>query len=364
MTALGRGLPGLVSEEFVRYRRRLIAGDLPPTIAASNPNRLPPGVRAKSQPPIPGDPILPFTHINGSVSVDTFMQPDRSISELFAQQRPLRSLEFFPPKDDAGVEALRQTAAVLKRIGPDFVSVTYGAGGSTRERTAQVSAMLKQEWGFTVMPHLTCVGHSRAELAEVADRIHASGFRNIMTLRGDPPKGASEFHPAVDGLRYASELVGLLKARHSDFCLGVGGYPEKHPEAASIDADLAHLKRKVDAGASFITTQLFFDNAAYYRFVDRCRAAGITVPVVPGIMPVLTLKQIKRFTEMCGASLPEKLVTRLEAAGEQPEIVETIGTDWALSQIRDLLARGAPGYHLYILNRSKSALILAAGLAA
>jgi methylenetetrahydrofolate reductase (NADPH) len=156
----------------------------------------------------------------------------------------------------------------------------------------------------------------------------------------------------------------LLKARHSDFCLGVGGYPEKHPEAASIDADLAHLKRKVDAGASFITTQLFFDNAAYYRFVDRCRAAGITVPVVPGIMPVLTLKQIKRFTEMCGASLPEKLVTRLEAAGEQPEIVETIGTDWALSQIRDLLARGAPGYHLYILNRSKSALILAAGLAA
>jgi methylenetetrahydrofolate reductase (NADPH) len=224
--------------------------------------------------------------------------------------------------------------------------------------------MLKQEWGFTVMPHLTCVGHSRAELAEVADRIHASGFRNIMTLRGDPPKGASEFHPAVDGLRYASELVGLLKARHSDFCLGVGGYPEKHPEAASIDADLAHLKRKVDAGASFITTQLFFDNAAYYRFVDRCRAAGITVPVVPGIMPVLTLKQIKRFTEMCGASLPEKLVTRLEAAGEQPEIVETIGTDWALSQIRDLLARGAPGYHLYILNRSKSALILAAGLAA
>jgi methylenetetrahydrofolate reductase (NADPH) len=310
------------------------------------------------------DFILPFTHINESVSVDTLMQPDRSISELFAQRRPLRSLEFFPPKDDAGVEALRQTAAALKRIGPDFVSVTYGAGGSTRERTAQVSAMVKEEFGFTVMPHLTCVGHSRTELLDVADRIYAGGFRNVMTLRGDPPKGASEFQPAADGLRYASELVGLLKARHPDFCLGVGGYPEKHPEAASLDVDLAHLKHKVDAGASFITTQLFFDNAAYYRFVDRCRANGITVPVVPGIMPVLSLKQITRFTEMCGAALPEKLVKRLEAAGEQPEIVETIGIDWALSQIRDLLACGAPGYHLYILNRAKSALILAAGLAA
>ena len=292
------------------------------------------------------------------------MHPDRSISELFAQQYPLRSLEFFPPKDDAGVEALRQTAAALKRIGPDFVSVTYGAGGSTRERTAQVSAMLRQEFAFTVMPHLTCVGHSRMDLIDVADRIHGGGFRNVMALRGDPPKGAGEFQPAADGLRYASQLVGLLKTRHPDFCLGVGGYPEKHPEAPSFEADLGHLKRKVEAGASFITTQLFFDNAAYYRFVDRCRAVGITVPIVPGIMPVLSLKQIKRFTEMCGASLPEKLVKRLEAAGEQPEIVETIGIDWALSQIRDLLARGAPGYHLYILNRAKSALILAAGLAA
>jgi methylenetetrahydrofolate reductase (NADPH) len=292
------------------------------------------------------------------------MQADRSISELFAQRRSLRSLEFFPPKDDAGVEALRQTAAALQRIGPDFVSVTYGAGGGTRERTAQVSAMLRQEFGFTVMPHLTCVGHSQRELTDIAERIYAGGFRNVMTLRGDSPKGTSEFQPAADGLRFASELVGLLKALHPDFCLGVAGYPEKHPEAASLDADLAYLKRKVVAGASFITTQLFFDNTAYYRFVERCRAAGISVPVVPGIMPVLSLKQIKRFTEMCGASLPAKLVARLEAAGEQPEIVETIGIDWALSQIRDLLARGAPGYHLYILNRAKSALTLAAGLAA
>jgi len=292
------------------------------------------------------------------------MTPDRPISEFFAQQRPLRSLEFFPPKDGTGVEALRATATALKRISPDFVSVTYGAGGSTRERTAQVSEILRQECGFTVMPHLTCVGHSRAELSEVANRIYAGGFRNIMTLRGDPPKGETTFTPYKDGLRYASDLVSLLKQEHADFCLGVGGYPERHPEAASHDVDLINLKRKVDAGADFITTQLFFDNAVFFRFVDRCRAAGITIPIVPGIMPVLSLKQIQRFTTMCGATLPQKLITRLEAAADNTDVVETIGIDWALTQIRDLLAHGAPGYHLYILNRAKGALALAAGLAA
>ncbi len=292
------------------------------------------------------------------------MPPDRPISEFFAQQRPLRSLEFFPPKDDAGVEALRATATALKRMNPDFVSVTYGAGGSTRERTAQVSEILRQECGFTVMPHLTCVGHSRAELSDVAERIYAGGFRNIMTLRGDPPKGETTFTPYKDGLRYASDLVGLLKQGHTDFCLGVGGYPERHPEAASLEVDLINLKRKVDAGADFITTQLFFDNAVFFRFVDRCRAAGITIPIVPGIMPVLSLKQIQRFTTMCGATLPQKLITRLEAAADNTDVVETIGIDWALTQIRDLLAHGAPGYHLYILNRAKGALTLAAGLAA
>jgi len=292
------------------------------------------------------------------------MTPDQPISELFAQSRPLRSLEFFPPKDDAGVEALRAAALALRRMQPDFVSVTYGAGGTTRDRTAQVSALLREELGFTVMPHLTCVGHSRAELAAIADRIHAAGFRNIMTLRGDPPKGATEFTVAADGLRHASDLVTLLKQRHADFCLGVAGYPEKHPEAPSLAVDLEHLKRKVDAGASFITTQLFFDNDLYYRFVERCRTAGITVPIVPGLMPVLSLKQIQRFTAMCGTVLPARLVTRLEAAAENPDVVEIMGIDWALTQIRELLAQGAPGYHLYIMNRAKAALALAAGLAA
>lgn len=292
------------------------------------------------------------------------MTPDRPISQLFAQNRPLRSIEFFPPKDDEGVANLRATASILKRIQPDFVSVTYGAGGSTRERTAQVSALLKNEYGFTVMPHLTCVGSTQDEIATLADRIYENGYRNIMTLRGDPPKGQTVFEPYRDGLRYASDLVALLKARHADFCLGVAGYPERHPESVDLKNDLENLKRKVDAGAAFITTQLFFDNELYYRFVERCRGLGITVPIVPGIMPVLSLKQIQRFTQMCGASLPDRLVKRLEAAGDFADAVEAVGIDWALTQIRDLLAHGAPGYHLYILNRAKSAVALAAGLAA
>lgn len=291
------------------------------------------------------------------------MTPDRPISELFASRKAVRSLEFFPPKDDAQMEMLHNSAQALQRIAPDFVSITYGAGGTTRERTARAAALLKKDFGFTVMPHLTCVGHSRAELNAIADRLHADGFRNIMTLRGDLPKDPG-FAPAADGLSYAAELVALLKARHSDFCLGVAGYPEKHPQATTLGADLDALKRKVDAGADFITTQLFFDNALYYRFVEQCRERDINVPIIPGIMPVLSLKQIKRFTDMCGAHLPQKLVTRLEAAQENPDVVEIIGLDWALTQIRGLLANGAPGYHLYIMNRAKSALALAAGLAA
>jgi methylenetetrahydrofolate reductase (NADPH) len=292
------------------------------------------------------------------------MQSDRPISELFAERRRLRSLEFFPPKDESGVEALRQTAAALQRIEPDFVSMTYGAGGSTQERTAMMSSLLRDEFGFTVMPHLTAVNHTRADVAAVAEAHYARGIRNIMALRGDVPGGLPASAAFKDGLRFGADVVALLKELHPDLCLGVGGYPEKHPEAPSLEADLANLKRKVDAGASFITTQLFFDNDAYYRFVDRCRAVGISVPIVPGIMPVLSLKQVTRITDMCGASLPERLIRRIEAAGDQPEIIEALGIDWALTQIRDLLDRGAPGYHLYILNRARSALTLAAGLAA
>jgi methylenetetrahydrofolate reductase (NADPH) len=291
------------------------------------------------------------------------MAPNPPISELLARRiRPLRSLEFFPPKDEAAAEALRETAAALRALHPDFVSVTYGAGGSTRERTAQVSALLKSEFHFTVMPHLTCVGHSCEELRAIAGRIHAEGFRNVMVLRGDPPRGAAGFTPVPGGLRYASELVALVKDHRPDLCLGVAGYPEKHPEAASPASDLENLKRKVEAGGDFVTTQLFFDNDVYFRFVERCRNAGIEVPIIPGIMPVLSFNQILRFTSLCGASLPARLYRRLESASNDPVAVEAIGIEWAQDQIRALLAGGAPGYHLYILNRAKSALALAEAL--
>jgi methylenetetrahydrofolate reductase (NADPH) len=295
---------------------------------------------------------------------DQQVTPDQPIADLLGRGRPLRSLEFFPPRDDAGIEALRETAAALRRIEPDFVSVTYGAGGSTRDRTAHVSAMLRTEFGFTVMPHLTAVSHSAAEIAAVAHEHYRNGIRNIMALRGDVPRDTSPETAFADGLRYGSDVVALLRETHPEFCLGVGGYPETHPEAPSAEADLENLRRKVDAGASFVTTQLFFENAVFYRFVDRCRAAGIDVPIIPGIMPVLSLRQITRIAGMCGASLPDRLVRRLEAAGDQAEVAETVGIDWALGQIRDLLDHDVPAYHLYVLNRARAALALAAGLAA
>lgn len=290
------------------------------------------------------------------------MQPDIRISKLLAERRPFRSFEFFPPKDETGLATLTQTASTLVALAPAFVSVTYGAGGSTRQRTAQTCAELRRVAGCPVMPHLTCVGHSRDELVEIIGQIHAAGFRNIMALRGDPPKGENAFVPYRDGFRHASDLVSLIKSLHPDICVGVAGYPERHPEAASAEDDLANLKRKMDAGADFITTQLFFENAAFYRFAERCRGTGIWAPILPGIMPVLSLKQIQRFTALCGATLPPALITQLEQAVDSPERAEEVGIAWALEQVRDLITQGVGGYHLYLLNRSRSAFALAAGL--
>lgn len=284
------------------------------------------------------------------------------ISNLFQEGRPVRSVEFFPPKDETGWQQFERTAEEIVAIQPDFVSITYGAGGTTQSRTLKGAAVLKNRYGLLTMPHLTCVGASQEELKELARSLYEEGYRNIMTLRGDPPGGETDFKPHPDGLRYASDLVTLLKEIHPDFCLGVAGYPEKHPEAPDHNSDIRNLKVKVDNGADFVTTQLFFDNEHYFDFVRRCREAGITVPIVPGIMPVLSLKQIRRFTEMCGATLPPALVERLEKVQDEPAKVQAAGREWAAEQIEDLLKRGAPGYHLYILNRSKAALALVEAL--
>ena len=279
------------------------------------------------------------------------------ISELLKTgKRPLLSFEFFPPKDNAGMDALKNAAAKLLSAEPDVVTVTYGAGGSTRQKTLDICGMLST-MGFTaLMPHVTCVGHTRAELADLVDEIHRRGFRNIMALRGDPPKGETVFRPAPDGLAHASDLVKLIQARHDDICCGVAGYPEKHPEAGSLDADITNLKIKTDAGAAFVTTQLFFDNRFYFDFVGRCRAAGIQQPIIPGLMPALSYKQIHRFVSTCGASVPPALSSALEKAGDDAEAASAVGIQWVVRQIDDLLRNGVPGIHLYILNRAKVAL--------
>ncbi|MDQ8179283.1 methylenetetrahydrofolate reductase [NAD(P)H] [Pelagicoccus sp. SDUM812005] len=274
------------------------------------------------------------------------------ISQLFSAEKPLLSVEFFPPKTDEALEALMDSADDLAIYQPDFVSVTYGAGGSTRDRSAKACDLLRQDHEYNIMPHLTCVGASRDELAETIDGLYQSGYRNIMALRGDPPKDSDSFVVAKDGFAYATDLVAFIKELHPDISIGVAGYPEKHPEAPDLATDLRHLKTKVDAGASFITTQLFFDNGDLYRFLDEADKLDIAVPVIPGIMPVLSVKQIKRITSMCGASLPAELEKHLNDAGDNADLVRQIGIRWATEQIQDLIEAGLPGVHLYALNRS------------
>lgn len=275
------------------------------------------------------------------------------ICTLLQQAQPVFSFEFFPPKNDAGFEELYKTIGKLKELRPTFISVTYGAGGSTRRKTVELVAQIKHEIGIESMAHLTCVGATRADIDTVLAEIHARGIENILALRGDPPRGEKTFVATEGGFKYANELVEFIKQRYS-FCLGVAGYPEGHLESPSLEQDLVNLKRKVEAGGEFIITQLFFDNRFYFDFVERARRIGITVPIIPGIMPILNVNQIKRFTDMCGASIPPELLRRLEALQDDQEAIEACGIEHATIQCRELLANGAPGIHFYTLNRSKA----------
>ncbi len=279
---------------------------------------------------------------------------DITIDQLFYNaDKPLLSFEFFPPKDKKGMERLIENAKSLQAAQPDFVTVTYGAGGSTRQRTFEVCDVL-QDMGYSpIMPHLTCVGSSQTELAALCDEIHQRGFRNIMTLRGDPPAGCDRFTVSPDGLAHASDLVALIRDHHPEICCGVAGYPERHPESTSMDLDIIHLKTKLAAGASFVTTQLFFDNVVYFDFVQACRARGIHQPVLPGILPAVSLKQIRRMMKMCNSRLPPQLEVNLEDVADNKEHMEAVGIQWASRQIEELLARGVPGIHLYILNQAR-----------
>lgn len=273
-------------------------------------------------------------------------------SPFAATRRPIFSVEFFPPKTDKAAGQLLNAAERLRSFSPDFVSITYGAGGSTRSRTLSYARQLADDFGYEVMPHLTCVGHSRGELRQIIAEFREAGLNRIMALRGDPPKGQADFQPHPDGLTYANELVELIREEHPECLIGVAGYPETHLEAPSPEADLANLKRKVDCGAQFITTQLFFENQLYDTFVERCRAAGIDVPILPGLMTIVSRDQARRFCGMCGASIPQELDRLLAAAGDDAAAVEAVAVEWTYRQAAELLARGAPGLHLYILNRA------------
>ncbi|RKG92628.1 methylenetetrahydrofolate reductase [NAD(P)H] [Corallococcus terminator] len=278
--------------------------------------------------------------------------------------QPCFSFEFFPPKTDAGVASLLRTVEELAPLNPGFVSVTYGAGGSTRDRTVDLVTHIKKHTGIEAMAHLTCVGHDRDELRDVLRRLDAARIENLLLLRGDPPQGQQTYEPVPGGFRYAEELVRFVREEDFNFCLGGACYPEGHVETASREDDLKHLKAKVDAGMDFVVTQLFFDNAFYFDFVERARRAGINVPIVPGIMPITNYEQVQRFTRMCGATVPMRLALQMERVKDQPDAVVQLGVAHATVQCMELLARGVPGIHFYTLNKSPATRMIVSALRA
>jgi methylenetetrahydrofolate reductase (NADPH) len=274
------------------------------------------------------------------------------ICHLLQQKRPVFSFEFFPPKTPQGEAALFRTIEALRPLAPGFVSVTYGAGGSTREKTLDWVARIKHELGIEAMAHLTCVGSNRDEMRAMLQRIDDLGIENVLALRGDPPRDQPGFQPVPDGFAHASDLVRFIRTEGFSFCLGGAAYPEGHIEAPDLETDLTYLGEKVAAGVDFLITQLFFDNRFFFDFVERARSRGIHVPIIPGIMPITNVAQIERFTRLCGASIPPALQARLDAVRHNEDAVRCIGIEHAAAQCRDLLAHGVPGIHFYTLNQS------------
>ncbi len=273
------------------------------------------------------------------------------IPDCFQGSEPVFSFEFFPPKTDKGFESLYRTVRELKRLEPSYVSVTYGAGGSTRRKTVDIVSRIQREIGITAMAHLTCVCASEDELTAVLDRLEAEGIENVLTLSGDPPADQPEHDRADDAFRYASELAAFVRSRWG-FALAGGCYPEVHPDAPDAETDLRNLKRKVDAGVDVLVSQLFFDNADYFGFVERAKAAGIAVPIVAGIMPVVSSNNIRRIAKLSQARIPEELDRELAKVEGDDERTLEVGIEWATLQCRELLSGGAPGIHFYTLNRS------------
>ena len=287
--------------------------------------------------------------LRGLIPVTTLAR--MRVDEMLASSRPVFSVEFFPPKTEEGRETLFETVEVLRELQPAYFSVTYGAGGATREGTLETTKAIRDEYGVEAMAHLSCVGETRENLSELIDRIAAAGIENILALRGDPPRGQTDFVQPEGGLGSAAELTALINERHSEIAIGGACFPEVHPEAPSLEADIAYLKTKVDNGASFLITQLFFDNSSYFDFVPAARAAGIDVPIIPGIMPMTGFKQIARICELCDAKIPPALEQAMESADGDERVEFELGVAYAAQQSAELLRAGVPGIHFYALNR-------------
>jgi methylenetetrahydrofolate reductase (NADPH) len=275
------------------------------------------------------------------------------ISDVWKKKSTTFSFEFFPPKTDEEGALVLDTARSLKSLAPDYISVTWGAGGGTRRKTLDLVSAIKNDVGIETMAHLTCVGAGRRDVDEILEDMGRRGVQNILALRGDPPRGSVQFEPHPDGFRHASELVRHVRSR-LDVCLGVAGYPEGHPECPDLNKDLDHLKYKVDQGADFVVTQLFFDPMDFLRFRDRAAARGVRVPIVAGVMPVTNVGQVKRFTTLCGARIPIPLESALDRVQNDAEAVIRLGIDHAVQQCHTLLTEGVSGIHFYTLNRSRS----------
>lgn len=275
------------------------------------------------------------------------------ITELFQANQHTYSFEFFPPKDEISAVDFGINVGTLLKLAPSFVTVTYGAGGSNQERTFALVDFLNNKIGLNTMAHYTCVNASKEKIRTDLAWLKEHAIENLMVLRGDPPKGESTFRVHPEGFAYASDLAAFARSEF-DFCLGGAAYPEKHPEASDIDADILSLKKKVDAGCEFLMTQLFFNNERYLDLVRRARMAGIDCRIIPGIIPLTAYSQIERFTRMSQTEIPEGVLDRMESYKDQPKKIYQIGMDFAVNQCRDLLMMGAPGLHFYTLNKSRA----------
>jgi methylenetetrahydrofolate reductase (NADPH) len=273
------------------------------------------------------------------------------IDEILVPETPVFSFEFFPPKTEAGEQNLYEALNELRALDPAFVSVTYGAGGSSREKTIEIVKRIKEDFGLEAMAHFTCVGATVAELRSTLEEMRAAGIDNVLALRGDPPEGAEAWTKTEGGLEYSRELVELIGGDY-EFAIGAACFPETHIHAESAEADLAYLAEKVQAGVDFLITQMFFDNAFYFDFVRRARGTGIDVPIIPGVMPITKVGQVERMASMCGSAIPEGLRAELHARADDAEAVLDFGVAYATLQCNELLAAGAPGVHFYTLNRS------------